>query len=85
MKKFKEYSEDATSVGSVAGLTGEPPVHLKKKKKQKRKRHGDNAHCLFNTHEKIPPNPPSFLLSLISPSVVCHRETRLFDFEERET
>jgi len=32
MKKFKEYSEDATSVGSVAGLTGEPPVHLKKKK-----------------------------------------------------
>jgi hypothetical protein len=34
MKKFRDYSEDATSVGSVAGLTGEPPVHLKKKKKE---------------------------------------------------
>jgi len=29
MKKFKEF----TGVGSVAGLTGVPPVHLKKKKK----------------------------------------------------
>tara|TARA_A200000113_G_scaffold199316_1_gene191911 strand:- start:150 stop:452 length:303 start_codon:yes stop_codon:yes gene_type:complete len=30
MKKFKEF----TGVGSVAGLTGVPPVHLKKKKKK---------------------------------------------------
>jgi|TARA_B110000908_G_scaffold90848_1_gene107878 hypothetical protein len=34
MKTLKEFLEDATTVGSVAGLTGEPPVHLKKKKKE---------------------------------------------------
>ena len=33
MKKFKEYANEDTTVGSVAGLTGEPPVNLKKKKK----------------------------------------------------
>ena len=33
MKTLKEFiDEDITSVGSVAGLTGEPPVHKKKKK-----------------------------------------------------
>tara|TARA_B100000519_G_C14036289_1_gene340486 strand:- start:15 stop:191 length:177 start_codon:yes stop_codon:yes gene_type:complete len=33
MKTLKEFiDEDMTSVGSVAGLTGEPPVHKKKKK-----------------------------------------------------
>ena len=34
MNRFKNFDEDATTVGSVAGLTGEPPVHLKKKKKK---------------------------------------------------
>ena len=33
MKTLKEFiDEDMTSVGSVAGLTGDPPVHKKKKK-----------------------------------------------------
>ena len=33
MKTLKEFiDEDITSVGSVAGLTGDPPVHKKKKK-----------------------------------------------------
>ena len=33
MKTLKEFiDEDITSGGSVAGLTGEPPVHKKKKK-----------------------------------------------------
>ena len=33
MKTLKEFiDEDITCVGSVAGLTGEPPVHKKKKK-----------------------------------------------------
>lgn len=30
MKTFKEFM----GTGAVAGLTGEPPVHLKKKRKQ---------------------------------------------------
>ena len=34
MKSFKEHvKQEDTTVGSVAGLTGEPPVHKKKKKK----------------------------------------------------
>ena len=33
MKTLKEFiDEDMTGVSSVAGLTGEPPVHKKKKK-----------------------------------------------------
>lgn len=33
MKSFKEHvKQEDTTVGSVAGLTGEPPVHKKKKK-----------------------------------------------------
>lgn len=33
MKSFKEHvKREDTTVGSVAGLTGEPPVHKKKKK-----------------------------------------------------
>mgnify|MGYP000701637502 CR=1 FL=1 len=35
MRNFNKFYEEMTSVGSVAGLTGEPPVHLKKKKKKK--------------------------------------------------
>jgi hypothetical protein len=34
MRNFNKFYEEMTSVGSVAGLTGEPPVHLKKKKKK---------------------------------------------------
>ena len=34
-KGFKDYYEEMTSIGSVSGLTGPPPVHLKKKKKEK--------------------------------------------------
>ena len=37
MRNFNKFYEEMTSVGSVAGLTGEPPVHLKKKKNHLKK------------------------------------------------
>jgi len=48
MRNFRKYYEEMTSIGAVAGLTGEPPVHLKKKKKEKpdviRKEHKGVTH-----------------------------------------